>query len=132
MVEILQCNFVLTMAVKITKEKKSASKNANAIPAEKGSKSTTKKKVVDEDALAADKGEDPEEDLEEVEDDWGKTEEDSWDPDFEEFDVPKKASKKAGKGKKETEEEDDLGLDDDLNLDDDDLFEEKDDFDEDY
>ena len=46
-------------------------------------------------------------------------EEEEWDPDFEEFDIPKSKSKKTGttsgtkKGAKGTEE-DDLGLDDDF------------------
>lgn len=110
------------MAVKSVIAKKSVSAKSNAMAAEKVSKPTTKKKVVDEEDEIED----------EVEDDWAKTEEDdSWDPDFEEFDMPKKSAKKAGKGKK-GDEDDDLGLQDDLNLDDDDLFEEKDEFDEDY
>ena len=113
------------MAVKTIKEKKSASNLSEFGAAEKVSKATSKKKVVsDED--------DDVDDAEEVDDDWGKTEEDdSWDPDFEEFDMPKKSAKKPGKGEK-GEEDDDLGLDDDLNLEDDDLFEEKDEFDEDF
>ena len=114
------------MAVKTIKEKKSVSAKSNAMDAEKVSKATSKKKTVDEDADADDDMED------EVDDDWGKTEEDdSWDPDFEEFDMPKKAAKKPGKGKK-GDEDDDLGLDDDLNLDDDDLFDDKDEFDDDF
>lgn len=113
------------MAVKTATAKKSVSAKSNAIAAEKVSKSASKKKLVDE-------GEEEDDDLEEVDDDWGKTEEDdSWDPDFEEFDMPKKSAKKPGKGKK-AEEEDDLGLDDDLNLEDDDLFDDKDEFDDDF
>jgi hypothetical protein len=45
--------------------------------------------------------------------------------------MPKKSTKKPGKGKK-AEEDDDLGLNDDLNLDDDDLFDDKDEFDDDF
>lgn len=70
---------------------------------------------------AAKKGKDNDEDEEETDveevDDWEKPEEeDSWDPDFEEFDLPKSkakksstAGKKAGKG-----EEDDLSIDEDF------------------
>jgi hypothetical protein len=113
------------MAVKTIKEKKSASNLSEFGAAEKVSKPVAKKKVVGDD-------DDDVDDAEEVDDDWGKTEEDdSWDPDFEEFDMPKKSAKKPGKGKK-GEEDDDLGLDDDLNLEDDDLFDEKDEFDEDF
>jgi hypothetical protein len=132
MVEILQCNFERPMAIKMIKEKKSATKKSNFDAAEKVSKATSKKKVVDEeDAEASDVDEDLEED--EVDDDWGKEEEDddSWDPDFEEFDMPKKATKKAGKGKKGADEDDDFGLDEDLNLEDD-LFDDKDEFDDDF
>lgn len=115
------------MAVKTTKETKSASKKSEFDPAEKLSKTAAKKKVVDDDA-----DEDLDDDGEEVDDDWGKEEDDSWDPDFEEFDMPKKATKKAGKGKKGADEDDDFSLDDDLNLDDDDLFDDKDEFDDDF
>jgi len=61
------------------------------------------------------KSADEEEDEPEQEDEWEKTdEEDSWDPDFDEFDVPKSRTAKSG-GKKEEEglnfeEEEDLGL----------------------
>jgi len=125
MVEILQCNFERPMAVKTIKEKKSATKKSNFDAAEKVSKATSKKKVVDE--------EDDLDEEEDVADDWGKEEEedDSWDPDFEEFDMPKKATKKAGKGKKGSDEDDDFGLDEDLNLEDD-LFDDKDEFDDDF
>lgn len=112
------------MAVKTTKAKKSASTISDVAPAEKVSTLTSKKKVVDD--------EDDLDEEEEVDDDWGKEEEDeSWDPDFEEFDMPKKSTKKAGKGKKGMDEDDDLGLDDDLNLEDD-LFDDKDEFDDDF
>ncbi len=114
------------MAVKTIKEKKSVVKKTDLAPSEKLSKTAAKKKVVEAD-------DDIDEEEEEVEDDWAKTEEDdSWDPDFEEFDMPKKSTKKAGKGKKGQDEDDDLGLDDDLSLDDDDLFDEKDEFEDDF
>ena len=121
------------MAVKSVITKKSVSAKSNAMASEKVSKPTTKKKAAEDEELnASDKAEDVDDDLEEVDDDWGKTEEaDNWDPDFEEFDMPKKSAKKPGRGKK-GDEDDDLGLEDDLNLDDDDLFDEKDEFDEDY
>ena len=117
------------MAVKSTKEKKTATPKNGVVKAEKSSKTSSKK---NEDA--------EEEDLDDEEetDDWGKTEEedDSWDPDFAEFDLPK-TSKKVGKAKKgggedahASDEGDDLDLD--LSLEDDDLFEEKDEFDDDF
>lgn len=59
---------------------------------------------------------DEEEDAEEAVDDWDKPEEEeSWDPDFEEFDLPKSKVKKAtgGAGKKGKEEED-LGVDEEF------------------
>ncbi len=113
------------MAVKTIKEKKSVAKKSDFDKSEKLSKTAAKKKVVE-----ADDDIDDEED--DVEDDWAKTEEDdSWDPDFEEFNMPKKSTKKAGKGKKGQDEDDDLGLDDDLSLEDD-LFDEKDEFDDDF
>jgi hypothetical protein len=122
------------MAVKSTKEKKTATPKNGVVKAEKSSKTSSKKNDdEEEDAHASDE----EEDFEET-DDWGKTEEedDSWDPDFAEFDMPKTA-KKAGKAKKgggedahTSDEGDDLDLD--LNLEDDDLFDEKDEFDDDF
>lgn len=126
------------MAVKTDKEKKSASKLSGRAKEDKLSTKSAKKKSLDEeeDANASDGDDnlnDEEDDLEEMEDDWGKAdEEDNWDPDFEEFDMPKsKSPKKAAKGKKgnAADEDDDLGLD--LNLEDDDLFNDKDEFDED-
>jgi len=125
----------MPMAVKTEKAKKSATKKSNFDASEKVSKTAYKKKVLDDD--------DDLEDEDEMDDDWGKAdeEEDSWDPDFDEFDIPKsKTPKKAGKGKKGKEEDahasddvDDLNLDDDLSLDDDDLFGDKeDDFEDDY
>jgi sodium/potassium-transporting ATPase subunit alpha len=67
----------------------------------------------------------------EEDDDWNKAdEEDSWDPDFDEFDIPKSKTKKAtgGAGKK-GKDEDDLGLDDDFK--EMDLFNDSDGFDDD-
>jgi hypothetical protein len=122
------------MAVKSTKEKKTATPKNGVVKAEKSSKTSSKKNDDDEeDAHASDEDDDFAET-----DDWGKTEEedDSWDPDFAEFDMPKTA-KKAGKAKKgggedahASDEGDDLDLD--LNLEDDDLFDEKDEFDDDF
>ena len=64
-------------------------------------------------------GDDDEEEEEEVEekpDDWEKPEEEEeWDPDFEEFDVPKSKGKKAvGGTKKPSEEEDEFKIDDEF------------------
>ena len=48
-------------------------------------------------------------------DDWDKPEEEEeWDPDFEEFDLPKSKVKKAGGGVKKGKEEDDLGIDEEF------------------
>jgi len=112
------------MALKTIKEKKTATPKNGVVKADKASKSTSKKKDVDEDDL------DEEDD---VNDDWEKTEEDtSWDPDFEEFDVPKKASKKPGKFKP-SDDDDDFNLNDDFkDIDDDDLFDDKDELEDDF
>ena len=79
------------MAVKIAKEKKSKevkpTQNKAAIL-----KPISKKKVADE--------EDDLEEEEAVNDDWEKAEDDSWDPDFEEFDMPKKINESKRKIKK--------------------------------
>src|SRR6266496_4020036 len=56
--------------------------------------------------------EDDDEDVAEAVDDWEKVEEDEWDPDFEEFDVPKSKAKKAGK--KGADEEDDFKVDEEF------------------
>ena len=83
------------MAEKIVKEKKTAGTKLGADKAVKVSKVSPKKKSEEEDADASDVDDDMEEDAEDVEDDWAKSEEDdSWDPDFEEFDMPKKSAKK--------------------------------------
>ena len=71
---------------------------------------------------------DEDEDGEEESDDWDKPEEEEeeWDPDFDEFDVPKKGAKKST-GSKKSGEEDDFKFEDDEF---DDLFED-DEFDDD-
>ena len=110
------------MAIKSLKENKStAAKNGIEKTSKASPKPSKKKDLDDEDEV----------DDEEINDDWGKEEEDtSWDPDFEEFDMPKKASKKPGKFKI-SEEEDDFSLNEDFKeIDDDDLFEEKDELDD--
>ena len=112
------------MALKTIKEKKASTPKNGIVKADKASKSAAKKKDVDEDDL---------EDEEDVNDDWEKTEEDtSWDPDFEEFDMPKKASKKPGKFKP-SDDDDDFNLNDDLkDIDDDDLFDDKDELEDNF
>lgn len=61
-----------------------------------------------------DEDDDDESDVEEEKDDWEKPEvEEEWDPDFDEFDVPKSKAKKVPGGKKATEEED-LKIDDEF------------------
>jgi DNA-directed RNA polymerase subunit delta len=112
------------MALKTIKEKKASTPKNGIVKADKASKSAAKKKDVDEDDL---------EDEEDLNDDWEKTEEDtSWDPDFEEFDLPKKASKKPGKFKP-SDDDDDFNLNDDLkDIDDDDLFDDKDELEDDF
>ncbi len=116
------------MAVKIEKEKKTAGTKSGLDKVVKVSKASPKKKSKEEDV-----DDDIEDDAEEIEDDWAKPEEeDNWDPDFEEFDMPKKSAKKPGKFKK-ADEDDEFSLDEDLKgLDDDDLFDEKDEFDDDF
>ena len=61
-------------------------------------------------------------------DDWDKVEEEEdWDPDFDEFDIPKSKGKKAApSGKKSSEEEEDFKIDDEFK----DMFNESDGFDE--
>jgi DNA-directed RNA polymerase subunit delta len=79
--------------------------------AKKGLKATaskTKRKSDEED-------DDDEEEGEEEVDEWDKVEEDEeWDPDFDEFDVPRSKTKKAAPGGKKAAkgDEDELGLDD--------------------
>ena len=77
---------------------------------EEPKKSTSKSKASKKKSL--DDEDDDDEDVAEIEDDWEKPEEgDGWDPDFDEFDVPKSKGKKAGAKKTE---EDDLKMDDDF------------------
>ena len=60
----------------------------------------------DSDALA---------DVDEEDDNWKKVEDDDdWDPDFAEFDLPKSGSKKGGVGKKGKDEDDDFKIDDEF------------------
>jgi nucleolin len=112
------------MAFKTIKEKKTATPKNGVVKAEKATKSTAKKKGEDDDDL---------DDEDEVNDDWEKTEEDtSWDPDFEEFDMPKKSAKKPGKFKPQDDDED-FSLNEDFkDLDDDDLFDDKDELEDDF
>ena len=89
-------------------------------PAKKGSKASASSK----------KGKDDDDDteVEEKVDEWEKVEEEeNWDPDFEEFDIPKSKGKKSAgiAGKKVVEEEDDFKVDDEFK----DLFDGGDDFD---
>lgn len=70
------------MALKNIKEKKATTAKNGVAKAQKETKSTAKKKSVEEDEL---------DEEEEPMDDWDKVEEDTnWDADFEEFDMPKK------------------------------------------
>ncbi len=64
----------------------------------------------------AGKDEDDDNEVDEKEDDWNKGEEgDSWDPDFEEFDLPKSKGKKAaGTSKGGGEEEEDFKVDEEF------------------
>jgi len=63
-------------------------------------------------------------------DEWEKPEEedDEWDPDFDEFDIPKSKGKKAAGPKKKGDDEDDFKVDEDFK--EFDMFNDKDDFDE--
>ena len=149
------------MAAKSNKEPKSTGKT-NHVPGKDSDKKTTSKsrKPVDEDeeedeleeenelspaskkssrVVTSKKGtaaEDDDDEAEEVKDDWEKVEEEEdWDPDFDEFDLPKSKGKKASgtAGKKGAEEEVDFKFDDDFK--DMDLFNDRgfdDDDDEDY
>jgi len=112
------------MSLKTIYKKKAAAPKNGVLKADKATKSAAKKKDVDDDDL---------EEEEEVNDDWEKAEDDtSWDPDFEEFDVPKKAAKKPGKFKP-SDEDDDFNLNDDFkDIDEDDLFDDKDELEDDF
>ena len=71
------------------------------------SKKSSKKKSDDED-------EDDDEQEVEIADEWEKPEEeDNWDPDFDEFDIPKSKTKKAA-AKKPSKDEDDFKVDSDF------------------
>jgi len=79
-------------------------------------KSTSKKSAAPAAKKGKDDDDDDDADVDEV-DDWEKPEEDdSWDPDFEEFDLPKSKAKKSGTaGKKAGKgDEDDLAMDEDF------------------
>ena len=87
----------------------------------KTAKSSSKKKDEDDD-------DDDDDGVEEV-DEWEKVEEEEeWDPDFEEFDIPKSKGKKTTgvAGKKPVEEEEDFKVDDEFK----DLFDGGDEFDD--
>jgi hypothetical protein len=94
---------------KSVKEKKVIPKNPTEESSAKPKKAAAKSKDIDEDddldldeekptkKGGASANEDDEDDDVDVDDEWDKAEEDeSWDPDFQEFDVPKSGSKKAG------------------------------------
>ena len=133
------------MALKSDKEKKGSKASAPEIPKETPGKASSKaKKEPDEDldeddddnfeapkapakknAKASSKSKKEEDDDDDVDDeveevdDWEKVEEsEEWDPDFDEFDVPKSKIKKStgGAAKKTAKggEEDELGLDEDF------------------
>ncbi len=127
----------LSMATKPNNEKKTVAKKSAPGKKEDAKKAPASSDVdgdeedddLDEEATAAkpvakakaggkkkkaDDDDDEEDDVEaEVEDEWEKpADDDNWDPDFEEFDVPKSKTKKAP-GKK-SGEEDDLKIDDDF------------------
>jgi hypothetical protein len=71
-----------------------------------------------------DDDDDDEDDDVEKEDDWEKVEEEeNWDPDFAEFDVPKSKGKKTG-GKKGVDEDEDFKIDDEVK----DMFNDSDEF----
>jgi len=94
--------------------------DADVKPSKKAGKATVSSKK--------DKDEDDDDGPDEV-DEWEKVEEEeNWDPDFEEFDIPKSKGKKSTgvAGKKGVEEEEEFKVDDEFK----DLFEGGDDFDE--
>ena len=64
---------------------------------------------------AADEDDDDDLEADDEADDWekGEVEEEEWDPDFDEFDIPKSTGKKIG-GKKGADEDEDFKLDDDM------------------
>jgi len=122
------------MAAKSDKEPKFPKKGSAEINSASKKPSKSKKQLEEEDELEDDevigvskktskvsgsKGDDDnEEDVElDVEaDDWNKADEDEdWDPDFAEFDLPKsKTAKKAPGGKKGAKDDDDFKIDDEF------------------
>src|SRR5579871_1201159 len=129
------------MASKSDKDKKNIKKSAPQSPKENSGKSTAKsKKQVDDDDEDEDddlsvaktsskktaapsskskKEEDEEDDFDGEEDEvdeWDKVEEEEWDPDFDEFDVPKSKAKKGSTSpaKKTGKGGDDLEFDEDF------------------
>lgn len=110
------------MSVLLEKEMKPAVKGIEAITAQAKSKGARKKPEEDDDLGndddapvkkgSAKKGADDDDDIDD-DDTAAEDEDDDWDPDFEEFDLPKS---KGGKGDKEPEEEEDFKVteDDDL------------------
>jgi DNA-directed RNA polymerase subunit delta len=126
------------MASKSEKEKKAPLKKAAAPKkaAAKKSASKTEKKATDEldeeDMLVSPAGkgtsvkgsskkqasneDDDDDEVADVEDDWEKPEEeDHWDPDFDEFDLPKSKTKKSSSGTaKSGKSTDEFGVDDDF------------------
>jgi DNA-directed RNA polymerase subunit delta len=135
------------MAPKSDKEGKGSKKSAPQIPKDTPEKPSPKSKKADDDddddldddddtpkasskkpaskaASKSKKDDDAEEDDDGAEDfdevdEWEKVEEEEeWDPDFDEFDIPKSKTKKATGGntskKPKAGEEDDLGLDEDF------------------
>lgn len=128
------------MALKSDKESKSAPKKVKPLADSAENKGIAKSKNTVEDEDGADdeemdakpisksvkasksKKEDDEDEeeaaVEEVADEWEKSEEDeNWDPDFDEFDIPKSKGVKKAPGAKKTakdEDEDDFKIDDDF------------------
>src|SRR3989337_2909818 len=76
-------------------------------------KSSAKKSISDDDEITSKKTSSKSEADEDDDDDDFEKVEDDYDPDFEEFDIPK-SKIKAGPAKKGKGDEDDLGLDDDF------------------
>jgi len=87
---------------------------------------SSKKKVEDDDddlvdeepkkSAKSSKSNDDDDDMDESDDDWNKEEDDdAWDPDFEEFDLPKSKGKKApGKKSAAVDEDEDFKIDDEF------------------
>lgn len=108
----------------LTVETKSEEKSLfNILVAQAKSKPAKKKAEDDDDdeldeeapkkSGKASKDDDEDDEVPEKEDDWNKEEAEEWDPDFEEFDLPKSKGKKAaGTGTKPAEEEEDFKVED--------------------